>query len=110
MLDIARKLELDLAQGPYHCQPDLLAGIDDEDTSNGKRDALLINVGSILGVNHIVRPGDFALRIRYDGELEVRLRRLVDVFYPLVVGREVVCGLQKSGRSEWVRNRDLPVR
>ena len=96
LLDVTRKLELDLARGPYHSQPNLLARIDDEDTSNGKRDALLINVGSILGVDHIVRPCDFAVGIGYDGKLEVGLGRLVDVFYPLAVGHEVICGLRKS--------------
>ena len=99
-LDIARELKLDLARGSYHSQPDLLAGIDDEDTSNGKCDALLINIGCVLGVDHIVRPGDFAIGISYDGKLKVRLGCLVDVFYPFVMGHEIICGLLKSALSK----------
>ena len=96
LLDMARKLGLDFARRPYHSQPDLLAGIDDENTPNGERNPLLIDIGGILGVNHIVSPRDLAVGISYDRELEVRLGRLVDVFDPLVVGRKVIRGLLKS--------------
>ena len=73
LLGIAQKLELYLARRSYHCQSDLLGRIDNKNTPNGERNPLLIDIGSILGVDHIICPCDLAVGIRYDGKLEVRL-------------------------------------
>lgn len=48
-------------------QTDDLLGVDDEHRSDGERNTLGVNVGSILVVQHIVQGGDLTLLI---GDLE----------------------------------------
>lgn len=74
----------------HHCQPYLLAGVNDEDAADGKCDALLVDVLCVLCVKHVVCPRDLSIGIGNDGELQIRLRCLIDVVYPTVMGSEVV--------------------
>lgn len=64
---------------------DGLLGVNDEDRADGESDALLIDVGSVLVVDHVVRERDLALLVTDDGELERRGRQLVDILDPFAV-------------------------
>ena len=61
-------------------QTDGLFGIDDEDGADGEGDALLVDVGGVLVIEHVVQVGDFALLVPDDGEFEGRGGDFVDVF------------------------------
>lgn len=69
---------------------DLLVGVDDENGADGESDALGVDVGGILVVNHVVQVGDLALRVGDDGESELGSGYLVDVLDPSVVGFDIV--------------------
>lgn len=71
-------------------QTDLLGGVNDEDGTDGQSQALLVNVGGVLVVDHVVEVGDLALRVGDDGELEAGASDLIDVLDPAVVGLDVV--------------------
>lgn len=71
-------------------QTDLLLGVDNEDGTDGESDALLVDVGGVIVVNHVVEVGDLALGVGDDGELEVGAGNLVNVLDPLLVGVDVV--------------------
>jgi hypothetical protein len=73
-----------------HGQADLLGGVNDEDGTDGEGDTLLGNVVEIALVDHIVEEGDFAVGIGNDGELDIGVANLVDVFDPFTVGAQVV--------------------
>lgn len=118
--------------GVGHDQTDLLAGVDDEDGTDGQSQPLGVHVGGVLVVNHVVGVGNLALRVGHDGELELGASNLVDVLDPGVVrvdavgtetdhldttGREL--GLELSESTElggtdgseviWVGEEDSPV-
>lgn len=65
-------------------QTDRLLRVDDEHGSDGERDALLVDVGEVLLVEHVVQASDLTSRISDDRELEVDAAQLVDVGDPLV--------------------------
>lgn len=73
-----------------HDEADRLLGVDDKDRADGEGDALFVDVGQVLRVDHVVEERDFAVRVRDDRELETRLRDVVDVADPRVVARQVV--------------------
>jgi hypothetical protein len=82
-------------------ETDLLAGVDDEDGTDGEGEAwwtlewfiqiprdgctLLVNVGDVLVVKHVVEVGNLAVVVGNDGEGEVGVVDLVDVLDPVVV-------------------------
>lgn len=66
-------------------QADGLLGVDDEDGADGEGDALGVDVGGVLVVDHVVGQGHLALLVANDGEAEAALRNLVDVLDPLGV-------------------------
>jgi hypothetical protein len=74
-------------------ETDGLLGVDDEDGANGERNALGVDVGGILVVDHVVGKSDFALLVADDGELQLGAGDLIDVLDPALmavngVGRE----------------------
>ena len=83
----------------HHRQADLLARINDEHRANGESNALLVDIVEVLLVDHVVRKSDFAVRVGDDGELQLRLRELVDVGDPAVV-RVEVCLLYTSDAAD----------
>nr|POE53603.1 serine--trna ligase, mitochondrial [Quercus suber] len=74
----------------HHGQADLARGVDDEDAADGEGDALVVDVGEVLRVDHVVEEGDLAVRVGDDGEREARARQLVDVLDPARVRAQVV--------------------
>ena len=72
---------------------DGLLGVDDEDRADGESNALGVNVGGILVVNHIVGKSNLALLVANDRELQLGAGDLIDVLDPALmavdgVGRE----------------------
>lgn len=61
---------------------DLLVGVNDEHGADGKGNALGVDIGSILVVNHVVSQGNLALLVANDGKFESGVRDLVDVLDP----------------------------
>ena len=66
-------------------EPDRLLGVDNEHAADGEGDALAVDVGRVLVVEHVVEIGHFALLVANDGELELRPADLVDVLDPSAV-------------------------
>lgn len=66
-------------------QADSLLGVDDENGANREGNALLVDIGRVLVVQHVVQQRDLALLVAYYGELEVAAGDLVNVLDPLVV-------------------------
>lgn len=73
-----------------HDQTDLLGGVNDENRANGQSQALGVNVGGVLVVNHVIGVGDLALGVGDDGELQLRAGDLVNILDPAVVTLSVV--------------------
>lgn len=73
-----------------HSQTDLLGGVDDENGTDGERNALLGDVVKVPLVDHVIEESDFTVGIGDDGELNVGVADLVDVFHPLTVGVKFV--------------------
>jgi hypothetical protein len=73
-------------------ETDGLLGVDNEDRADGERNALGVDVGSVLVINHVVCERDLTLLIANDGERQRGLGDLVDVLDPLVVRLNRVCG------------------
>lgn len=79
----------------HHGQPDLLGRVDDEDGADGEGDAALFRQPlDVLLRDHVVEPGDGAVCVGDDGELDGRVVDFVDVRDPFGVRREVVGGLR----------------
>lgn len=83
--------------GVGHDQTDLLGGVNDEDGADGQSQALGVNVGGVLVVNHVIGVGDLALGVGDDGELQLGagglvaiLDHLVDILDPAVVALGIV--------------------
>lgn len=66
----------------------------DEDGPDGKRHPLLVDVGLVELVEHAVQRRHVPVLVPDDGEIEIRAGggEGVDVFYPVVVGSNVVGG------------------
>jgi len=73
-------------------ETDSLLRVNDEDGANGESNALAVNVGSVLVVDHVVCQRNLALLVTNDRELEVAARDLVDVLDPAIVRVDSVCG------------------
>lgn len=71
-------------------ETDLLGGVDDEDGTDGQSQALRVDVGGVLVVDHVVLVGDLALGVGDDGELQLGAGDLIDVLDPAVVGLDTV--------------------
>ena len=70
---------------------DRLLRVDDEDGADGKGNALLINICSILIIQHIIGQSHLSLLISNDGELQIATADLVDVFDPSAMTLNGVC-------------------
>ena len=71
---------------------DGLLGVDDEDGADGEGDALGVDVGRILVVEHVVGQRNLTLLVSDDGELERGVADLVDVVDPGAMAVDCVCG------------------
>ena len=81
-----------------HNQTDLLGGINDEDRSDGERNALGGQVIQVLLVDHVIEEGDLAVRVGDDGELQVGRFDFVDIIHPFSMRAEIVGALDvKTG-------------
>ena len=74
-------------------ETDGLLGVDDEDRADGERNALGVDVGGVLVVDHVVGKRNLALLVADDGELQLGAGDLIDVLDPALmavdgVGRE----------------------
>ena len=76
----------------HHRQPHFLRRIDDEHAADRERDSFRVDVAQILLVDHVVQPGDLAVGVGDDGELEISAGNIVDILDPSVVGTKVVGG------------------
>lgn len=72
--------------GVGHDQTDLLGRVNNENGTDSESDAFLVDVGSVLVVNHIVQVGNLAAGVGNDGEGELGAIDLVDVLDPGLVG------------------------
>lgn len=61
---------------------DGLLGVDDEDGADGESNALRVDVGGILVVQHVVGKSNLPLLVADDRESQLTARDLVDVLYP----------------------------
>ena len=66
-------------------ETDGLLGVDDEDRADGERNALRVDIGGILVVDHVVGKSDLALLVANDGELQLGAGDLIDVLDPAIV-------------------------
>ena len=82
--------------GIHHCKSNLLSRIDHENTPYRERNALFVDVGKVLGVDHVVEESDMTFGVGNDGEGEVCGGDFVDIGYPPGVGGEVVGGLDRG--------------
>lgn len=73
-----------------HGQTDLLGGVDNENGTDGEGNALLGNVVKVPLVDHVIEESDFTVGIGDDGELDVGVADLVDIFHPFAVGVKLV--------------------
>jgi hypothetical protein len=71
---------------------DGLLGVNNEDRSNGECDSLLIDIGSILVVQHVVLERDLSLLVTNNGELQIAAADLVDILDPFAVAVNGVRG------------------
>lgn len=72
-------------RGVAHDQADGLLGVNDEDGADGEGNALGVDIGGILVVNHVVGVRDLAVLVANDGEAEVRASDLINVLDPALV-------------------------
>lgn len=94
-----------------HCQTDLLRGIDDENRTDGERNALLGDVVQVALIDHVVEEGDLALGIGNDGELNGGRCDLVDILNPVAVRAEIVRALYIINEyGTMIQLRGLPTR
>jgi len=63
-------------------EADGLLGVDDEDRADGERNALGVDVGGILVVEHVVGKGDLALLVTNDWEAQLATRNLINILDP----------------------------
>lgn len=73
-------------------ETDGLLGVDDKDTADREGDALGVDIGLILVVDHVVQVGDFAALVANDGKLEVAPRDLIDVLDPSSMALDGISG------------------
>lgn len=73
-------------------QTNRLLGVDDEYRADGEGDALGVDVGGVLVVNHVVGEGDLAFLVADDGEGDFGTGDFVNVLDPAVVGVDCVRG------------------
>lgn len=79
----------------HHGQADFFGRVDDEDGADGEGDAALFRqTVDVLLRDHVVEPGDGAVCVGDDGELQRGVVDFVDVRDPFGVGGEVVGGLE----------------
>lgn len=79
----------------HHGQADFFGRVDDEDGADGEGDAAFLRqTVDVLLRDHVVKPGDGAVCVGDDGELEGSVVDFVDVRDPFGVGGEVVGGLE----------------
>ena len=76
--------------GVEHGQSNFLIRINDEHGADGEGDALLIDIGQVLCVDHIIQPRHFPIGISDDGKLQVGAGDVVDIFDPLLVRRQII--------------------
>lgn len=67
-----------------------LLWVNDEDGTDGELDTLVINVGSILVVNHVVSSSNLSLWVSDNWEGKLRTSDLINVLDPGLVGGRVV--------------------
>lgn len=75
-----------------HDQTDSLFGINDEDGADGECNALGVDVGSVLVVQHVIEVCNLSLLVTDDWEGQVRTRDFVDILDPSLVGGDGVGG------------------
>lgn len=85
--------------GVGHDQTDLLGRVNNENGTDSESDALLVDVGSVLVVNHIVQVGNLAAGVGNDGEGELGAIDLVDVLDPGLVGVGAIGALAECQRT-----------
>jgi len=82
----------------HHAQANLLGRVDDEDGADGESDSALFGQAvNVLLRDHVVEPGDVAVCVGDDGELESGVVDFVDVRDPFGVRGEVVGALWRFG-------------
>lgn len=69
---------------------DGLLRVNDEDRADGESNALGIDVGGILVVQHVVGKSDLPLLVADDRESQLAARDLVDVLYPAAMALDSV--------------------
>jgi len=67
-------------------ETDSLLWVNDEDRADGESNALGVNIGGVLVVNHVIEQGNLSLLVTNDWEGEVAASDLVDVGDPSTVG------------------------
>lgn len=78
----------------HHAQTNLLGRVDDEDGADGERDSAFFGEAvDVLLRDHVVEPGDVAVCVGDDGELDAGVVDFVDVGDPFGVRGEVVGAL-----------------
>lgn len=85
--------------GVGHDQTDLLGGVNDENGADSESDALLVDVGGVLVVDHVVQVGNLAAGVGNDGEGELGAIDLVNVLDPGLVGVGAVGALAECQRT-----------
>lgn len=71
-------------------QADGLLRVDDENTTDGEGDSLLVDVGGVLVIQHVVRQRHLSLFVANNGKAQGGLGNFVNVFDPFVVVLDVV--------------------
>jgi len=73
-------------------ETDGLLGVNDEDGTDGERNALGVNVGGILVVKHVIGICDLAVLVADDGEVQRAAGNLIDILDPSSVRLDGVGG------------------
>jgi len=72
-------------------QSDSLLRIDDEDRSDGESNALGVDIGSVLEVEHVIEIRNLTLLVTNDWEAQLAASNLINVFDPSSVRVDGVC-------------------
>jgi len=68
--------------GVGHDKADCLLRVDDEDGADGESNALGVNIGGILLVDHVIGKSDLTALVTNDGESQLATRDLIDILDP----------------------------